>query len=268
MPLPALSLAQAAIALGQARTAPKPVEPLPPDVRPADEEDAYRVQMALTKWFERNGGGEPAGYKVGATTQSMQDYLGVEGPAYGRIMSANVFDDGVSVSVDKFVLPGAECEVAFRLGEALETDDAPWSPETLVPKIAGCAPAIEIVDNRYGKFLRIGTPTLIADDFFHSACVLGAEASNWQDVDMAAMSCTMTVDGEEVGRGTGAEVMEHPLEALAWLANTRAYFGRPVEAGSLVLTGSITPVHWIQDVPAKISVDLPGLGSVSFSLSA
>jgi 2-keto-4-pentenoate hydratase len=49
----------------------------------------------------------------------------------------------------------------------------------------------------------------------------------------------MEVDGVETGRGTGAEVLGHPAEAVAWLANKLAEQGHGIQAGQFVIPGSI-----------------------------
>ena len=67
----------------------------------------------------------------------------------------------------------------------------------------------------------------------------------------------------EKGRGTGAEVMGHPFEALSWLANTLAAQGEQLTAGQIVLTGSVAPVIWVESDTATAEIALDRLGSVS-----
>ena len=49
-------------------------------------------------------------------------------------------------------------------------------------------------------------------------------------------------DGTEVGRGTGADVLGHPHNALAWLANHLAEEGKGLHEGQIVLTGSLANI--------------------------
>jgi len=69
----------------------------------------------------------------------------------------------------------------------------------------------------------------------------------------------MSVNGEEVGRGTGADALGHPLNALAWLANDRARRGAGLRAGEFVLTGSMVQTWWAQRA-AACAVDVEQLG--------
>jgi 2-keto-4-pentenoate hydratase len=96
---------------------------------------------------------------------------------------------------------------------------------------------------------------LIADDFFGSACVLGAPRGFDSAFDLAAVRGAMSVGGREVGRGTGADALDSPLDALAWLASARG----GLQAGEFVLTGSMVQTHWAARGDA-CAVEVDGLG--------
>jgi 2-oxo-3-hexenedioate decarboxylase/2-keto-4-pentenoate hydratase len=121
--------------------------------------------------------------------------------------------------------------------------------------------AMEIVDNRYVDSATMGTATLIADDFFGAGCLLGEPLVEWRDLDLGAVIGHLLVDGVEIGQGRGADVMGHPFEALAWLANTLAARGRMLKRGDIVLTGSLVQVHY--PAPGEsVDIVIDGLGEV------
>ena len=126
---------------------------------------------------------------------------------------------------------------------------------------------MEIVENRYGDFTKIGTPTLIADQVFHAGGVLGAPAADWRTLDLGATRGRMTVDGEVRGEGVGADLLGHPFEALAWLASSgcAAAFGG-LRAGQVVFLGSVTPPIWLEK-PCKVVVEFDTLGRVELTLT-
>ncbi len=64
--------------------------------------------------------------------------------------------------------------------------------------------------------------------------------------DLAAMQGRAFINGTLAGEGTGADVLGHPLHALAWLANHLAARGDGLEAGQLVLTGSLVKTVWLK----------------------
>lgn len=239
-----------------------------PDIADADSPqtvaEGYAAQAALHNRYCAATGGNLAGWKVGATTRDMQTYLGVDGPAYGRILSTNMHETGATLGAAGFCNPGIECEIALRIGA--DAEDRTYDRKTIGDIIDTVIPAIELVENRYGDFLVRGTSTLIADDFFHKACVLGAPVSDWRGMDLAAVTGRTLIDGDEKGNGIGADVMGHPLEAVVWLANKLAEHGEGLKAGQIVLTGSVAPVIWIDSATALARIELDGLGSVSLSI--
>lgn len=127
--------------------------------------------------------------------------------------------------------------------------------------------AIEVVEKRYTDLAELGTPTLIGDQVFHRAGVLGAPASGWRNADLAAIRGRMTVDGRLRGEGVGADLLGHPFEALAWLAASpaAAVFGG-LRAGQVVFLGSVTPPIWL-DGPARVSVEFDVLGRVDLQVT-
>jgi 2-oxo-3-hexenedioate decarboxylase/2-keto-4-pentenoate hydratase len=126
--------------------------------------------------------------------------------------------------------------------------------------------AIEMVDDRYEDYRSLDTPTLVADDFFNAACVLGAPAEAWRELDLGAVRGRMTINGAEVGAGQGGDILGHPLEALAWLASALATRGRHLEAGTFVLLGSVVQTRWV-DAGDLVEVEIEGLGRASARFS-
>ena len=126
--------------------------------------------------------------------------------------------------------------------------------------------AIEIVNNRYQGGPAIGVPTLIADDFFGAGAVLGHQTHDWKNIDLAALTGRIYIDGVEMDSGNGAAVMGNPLEALVWFANMKAARGEILKGGEFILTGSLTVVQWI-DSPCKVTAEIDTLGTVSATFS-
>jgi 2-oxo-3-hexenedioate decarboxylase/2-keto-4-pentenoate hydratase len=107
----------------------------------------------------------------------------------------------------------------------------------------------------------MGAPTLVADDFFAAGCVLGKPVARSAAPDLRDVVGRAVVNGVEVGRGTGADVLGHPHNALAWLANHLAADGKGLRAGEIVLTGSLVKTVWL-GAGDKVKMELTGLGTV------
>jgi 2-keto-4-pentenoate hydratase len=254
-------VSEAAAILGRARLANNGVS-LAADIVPANEDDAYRVQASLHEWQGSKGQGPVRGYKIGCTTAVMQEIVGVPNPCFGGVLESRVHQGSAGFAFNAFQRVGIECEVAVRLSSDLPASDAPYDMARIEAAIGTCMAAIEVVDNRYGDFLSLPATVLIADDFFQSACVLGAEVSDWRGLDLAGVEGRVYIDGNQQGSGLGAEVLGHPLQAVLWLANRMSSLGRDLKAGEFILTGSLTPVQWLETAPARAVISIDGLGDV------
>lgn len=231
------------------------------DEPPRDLAEAYAVQAAL---FARTAGGGAAaqsGWKVGATTADMQRYLRIDGPGYGRVARADTHHGGARLRRAGLLNPGIECEIAVRVGRDAPADVHDRAAAAAL--VAEVMPAIEVVENRYDGFQALGMPTLVADNFFQRACVLGAPVAGWRALDLAGVRGRTLVDGEVTGAGRGADVMGHPLEVVVWLANTLRGHGLALRGGDVVLTGSVAPVAWLPDTARRATASLDGLGEVT-----
>lgn len=253
---------RAAQHIAEARLAGRPTIDLPGVSPPRSETEAYAIQTALHRVLAQRGLGGRVGYKIGATTPVMRALLGIPAPAYGGVLQAGVYRDRAVLRRAAFQNPGVECEIAFRMRADTVASAAPYDRARIGRHVDACMAAMEIVDNRYGDYRRVPAPVMMADDFFHAACVLGAERLDWQGIDLAGIGGRIRIDGRIAGAGTGAAVMGHPLEALAWLANRLAADGRALRAGEFVLTGSFVVVQWIRSFPCEAMVEIDGLGSV------
>ena len=229
---------EAARLIAAARRDRKPLDALPVDLQPEDEAAGYEIQRAVREQLAPERGGF-VGYKIGCTSKVMQDYLQIPHPCAGSVFARGVHASGVNLQAADFVRVGVECEIAVRLERDLPASDAPFTSTAVAAAVGACMPAIEIVDDRYVQWETLGGPTLIADDFFAAGCVLGAPVARTALPDLVTVKGRAIINGELTSAGTGADVLGHPFHALAWLANLLAAEGRALQAGQLVLTGSL-----------------------------
>lgn len=233
---------------------------LPATLKPGNEDDGYAVQARVRDGLLAARG--PAiGWKVGATTPAMQGLLNVPGPCAGEMLAAGRHDGHAGIRARDYVRLGIECEIAAELATPLG-GGAPVDMDQARAAIRCLRPAAEIVDDRYGDFRTFGVPGLIADFFFHAGIVLGAPVTAWHAIDLARVEGTTTVDGEVRLRGRGADVLGHPLASLVWLANRVTALGRRLEAGQIVMLGSLPLPHWAK-AGERVRVSLEGLGAVT-----
>jgi 2-keto-4-pentenoate hydratase len=234
------------------------------DLRPRDSGEAYAIQAALEDLFAARG--EPqAGWKIGCTTATMQQYLDIHEPAAGRIRASTVQRGPGVVRHAGLCRPGVECELAVRLARDIGPGPRTHDRASVEASIGSVLAAIEIVDDRYGDWTALGAPTLTADDFFGAGCVLGDEDVAWRELDLGRAEATMQINGSEVGSGVGADILGDPLAALVWLANGPAR-ASGLAAGSIVMLGSLVQTHWVAPGDVVTIENVP-FGSVSVSFS-
>ena len=222
------------------RDAARPVPRLPPDLRPAVPEEGYAIQAEALR-LRRAAGAALAGWKIGCTTAVMQEIMGIDAPAYGTVLAGNVRSSPARVSRDATTGPLAECEIAVEIARDVPARTGGHDRESVAPHVAACMAAIELVEFRFPERERMTVAEFIADDFFQRGVVLGPRIAAWRDIDLAAVRGSTAIDGQVRGEGRGAEVMGHPLTALAWLADRLAEAGTPLRTGQIVLTGTLPP---------------------------
>jgi 2-keto-4-pentenoate hydratase len=253
---------KAADALHLARQRRAQVAPLAAAIVPRTEAEGAAVQYAVA---QRAGAASPGGFKIGATARRMQEYLGLSGPAAGFMAAGNLYRSGASVRFADYLCPGVECELSVRL--ARDLPPGPCTQEQAADAVGDLVAGIEIVENRYGELGELGTPTLIADQVFHAAAVLGEPGrQDWRSLDIATLRGRLVVDGHVRDEGVGADLMGHPLNCLAWLAGSAvaAAFGG-LKARQVVMLGSVTPPIWLSG-PADVVVDFAPLPQVNVRL--
>lgn len=251
----------AAEALHEARQGRRLVEPLPATIAPRTEAEGAAVQYALAR---HAGAAQPGGFKIGATAKRMQEYLGLRGPAAGFMATSGIQRSGTILRYADFQRPGVECELAVRLAADLP---GACTAEQAAAAVGELVAAIEIVENRYTDLAAVGTATMIGDQVYHAAAILGEPGMvDWRALDIGALRGRLVIDGHQRDEGIGADLMGHPFNCLAWLAGSsvaEAFGG--LKAGQVVMLGSVTPPVWLTG-PANVSVQFAPLPPVQVRL--
>ncbi len=258
----ALATTRAAELIADNRLAHGRLEFLPAEIRPQDLDDAYTVQERLNEILIERGLGQPVGYKIGCTTPVMQEYMNIHEPSFGEVFAPTVYRNTATLRHADYTEPGVEAEIAAQLGADLPAAEAPYDRDRVAGAVETCMASVELVEARYFDYRELDTPTMVADNFFNAACILGEPVTDWQKLDLADVQGRMDVNGAEFGSGAGSLIMGHPLEALAWLANRLAERGRDLKAGAFVTLGSVVTTKWVS-AGDLIEVEMAGLGGVS-----
>lgn len=221
--------------------------------------DAYRIQQALLA--RRVARGERVvGLKMGFTSMAKMAQMGVSDQICGRLTDVMQVQNAASFSLQGYIHPRCEPEIAFLLGKPL---DASAGKAEALAAIAAVAPAIEIIDSRYRQF-RFSLTDVIADNASSAAFVLGA----WVDCATQAaplndLPVTLHIDGQLRHSGSTADILGDPVLSLVAAARLAAQSGAPLRAGDIILAGAATAAEPLVS-GSRIEAAIAGLGAAGF----
>ncbi len=196
--------------------------------------DAYAIQETLLaeKMF---AGDHLAGAKLGLTSKAKQEQMGVDEPAYGWVPASTVLGADAEVRLDELIHPRAEPEFVFVMGADLSGPDC--TADDVLDATERVVGGIEIIDSRYEAF-KFTLPDVIADNTSAARALIGDAGVAPRDVDLGAVECAFSIDGELKGTATGAALLGDPAGCVAMLVQHLAKTGRGLKAGWIVLAGA------------------------------
>jgi 2-keto-4-pentenoate hydratase len=221
-------------------------------------QDGYRIQLGILERLLA-AGERHAGWKVGLTAAAMRAQHNVHEPCFGFLLASGNRPSGHAFHHAELTQPGFENELCLTIGTTLRGPGITF--EQARAAIAEVAPALEIVEKR-GDF-SADLPLTMADNAQQKAFVT-ATARPLGDYDLAGASVRVYVDHALIDRANGAEVMGNPINSIVWLANKLAEFGRALEAGQRVISGSFTRQYPL-DKPARVRSEFEPFGVVEAS---
>lgn len=234
------AIQQAADILLSARADHRRLDRLPDSCAPATVDDGYAIQNALADTW----GLAVAAWKIGCTSEHARQMLGADKPFPGRVFAPYLLDSPAEIAAGSLHQCAVESEFAFSLAADLPARDASYSRDEVAAAVAAVHPAIELINNYWNDWLAVGLPSIIADNGSNGGLVLGPGTADWRNLDLAGQTVVLTIDGEKIAEGTGAEVLGNPLDALTWLANDLSKQGIGLSAGQAVTTGTCTGIQF------------------------
>ena len=232
----------------------------PPYVMPADERTAYKVQAAFLKKLVRKQG-PLAGYKIALTSPQILAQTGLKGPVYGPIRKKRVFHEKAKIRVGTWTRLGAELEVIFIMGKDVPKGTS-YDKDSIAPYVGDARAGFELIEDRGADYTKLSVNGLIMDVGWNGGSLIGKHNKNWRDLDLANLNGAIYFDGEEVRAGHSGDVLGHPLNALAWLANKLGEHGKTLKKGAIVSSGSMVACQFVP--PGSTAVGkIEGLGEVA-----
>jgi 2-oxopent-4-enoate/cis-2-oxohex-4-enoate hydratase len=226
-------------------------------------DDAYAISLGILARRQR-AGERVIGKKIGVTSAAVQDMLGVHQPDFGFLTDRMQVPEGATVRIrDSMIQPRAEAEIALILARSLKGPGV--SPAQVLEATAHIAPCFEIVDSRIADW-DIRIVDTVADNASCGVFVLGEARVDPRGLDLAALRVRVWKNGQPLSEGLGSAVQGSPLASVAWLANTLGGYGVTLDAGDIILSGSLVPLEPAQ--PGDVfRAELEGVGSANVSFA-
>lgn len=202
-------------------------------------DDAYAISLDFLA--RRLADGERVvGKKIGVTSKAVQDMLGVHQPDFGFLTDWMYADGDIDIAQRRLIAPRAEAEIAFILRDSLAGPGV--TAEQVIAATAAIAPCFEVVDSRIADW-RIGIVDTVADNASCGVFVLGEARADPRVHDLPGLRVTVTKNGRPLSEGLGSAVQGDPAQAVAWLANTLGQYSVTLDAGDVILSGSLVPLE-------------------------
>jgi 2-keto-4-pentenoate hydratase len=221
-------------------------------------DDAYRIQLGMIA--RRIAQGErQIGWKVGLTAPAIQQQFGFHEPVFGCLLQTDA--SGHVFRRDELIKPGFECELCLRISEPLHGDIDMATARRAVDVVY---PSLEIIETRGDFTAQIAVA--IADNAQQKTNILGTPVP-LGSLALETIPVTVQINGSTVATGTGDAVLGNPLNSVIWLARKLREFGRGIQAGDLIMSGSFTRQFPIAPGD-RVAVDFAGIGTVQTSMQA
>ena len=202
-------------------------------------DDAYAISLDFLA--RRVAQGERVvGKKIGVTSKAVQDMLGVRQPDFGFLTDWMHVEGDIDVDEKALIAPRAEAEIAFILKAPLTGPGV--TAADVIAATESIAPCFEIVDSRIRDW-KISIVDTVADNASCGVFVLGEARADPRDHDLPELRVTVTKNGAPLSEGLGSAVQGDPAQAVAWLANTLGALGVTLDAGDVILSGSLVPLE-------------------------
>lgn len=212
------------------------------------EEDGACSRAKVTALLEKRLG-RVIGYKAGLTNPAVQKRFNYDKPVWGKLFQGMVLNDGATVEAAFGARPLYEADMLVRVKDA--SINKALTPMDVLMAIDQIIPFIELPDLVVQAPPQLSGPAVSAINVGARLGVAGkpipvpaVRADRYAMLDALANMQVVLADGggAELGKGKGSDILEHPLNAVVWLAGALEREGLALKPGDLISLGSFSPL--------------------------
>ncbi len=206
-------------------------------------------------------GEKPLGWKLAFGGPAAMSRLQTNAPLVGFLLHRAVVPSQSELSLPGWKKPAAEPELTVHLGKTLA---AGADRNTTMAAIAGLGPAIEIADVDHPSEDVEGT---LARNIYQRHLVLGPPDTRYARGVLTGLRAKVQHNEKQIADTTDFEALTGELIAIVQnVANLLAAFGETLDAGQIIIAGSITPPIWVQP-GEQVTFHLDPLDPISINFS-
>lgn len=222
---------------------------------------AYDIQRALVN-HEMRKKRVIGGFKAGFTHAALRTKYHTTEPVSGVLFADAGFKDGDQIDSGLFKKPMLEVEIGYVLRSPITRQL--HSVADLKTYISHALPAVEIPDLNYVNVGGLNANDIIATNVAASRYVVGKPFVLRDLAQVNDIAVALYRDEQVVDTGAASDALGDQLEALLWLVNNAHAHGWQLQAGQLLITGTLGKMN--PGLPGRYRADY-GLGrTLSFVL--
>lgn len=217
--------------------------------------EAICTQAALVRRLSASQG-RVIGYKAGLTSPTAQQQIGVPHPVMGVLLEKMLLKEGTVVPAKFGPRPLFEADLLVTVRDAGVNQAK--TPLEVASHLTTMQPFIELPDLVLAQGEPMSGPVIVAINVGARLGVAGEPhlvLATAEFVDaLANMQVILTADGQEVSRSPGKLILDHPLNAVIYIAEELRRRGTSLKAGDILSLGSfsrLTPPKAGQKVTAQ-----------------
>lgn len=235
--------------------------------RPLDEPDAppeagYAVQFDAAPILAAAKGGV-AGRKIAWNLPALMEKFGMKAPGAGHVYRDDLCRGDANLKLADYTSFMMEPEIAAILAVDLAPRAGGWDRESAADAVSHFTVAFELLDRREAASAHAAS--ILANNVFNAGLCYDTESGvKPRDLDPAKLVTVVEHDEKEILHAAGA-APQHPLDAVAFLANHFNAHGVTPKAGEVLLCGAHMPLYPVEH-PGRLTMRIEGVGEVSFKL--
>ena len=202
--------------------------------------DSESIRRKILDLYLADGDGQ-LGYKVGFTSQVVQNDHGISAPEFGFLTQSMKLPKQNEILILGTAPVLVEPEICFEMAESFTGDEN--SVEDVLARTSKIYLALEFVTSRVG--LSAGITNVVADNVGAARILLAEPGLDPEEFDLANTEVTLQVDDQNF-KAWVSDVLGNPANSIVWLNKRLSDLGQNggrLAKNDLVMTGSpIKPV--------------------------